>query len=85
MRTTPTTVDGCNDRRREARFEPFGWPLSAGAKRDGASAANGNITQVTERDTRAGGALLYTYFEYDALNRLSVHKTKLNPATYRAG
>jgi hypothetical protein len=51
-----------NIRRREARFEPSGWPLSAGAKRDEASAANGNITQVTERDTRAGGALLYGRF-----------------------
>lgn len=69
---------GCDARRRGARFEPSGPPLSAGARRDEASDANGNITQVTESDTRTGGATLYTYFEYDALNRLVVHKTKKN-------
>ena len=35
-----------------------------------------NITQLTESDTRQGGAALYTYFDYDALNRLSAHRTK---------
>jgi YD repeat-containing protein len=43
------------------------------------SDANLNITQVTESDTRIGGATLYTYFEYDGLNRMTVHKTKRNP------
>jgi len=44
------------------------------------SDANGNITQVTER-MGAGTQqnpynYLYTYFEYDDLNRLTVHKDK---------
>ena len=41
--------------------------------------ANGNITQITERTGTAGIPpynYLYTYFEYDDLNRLTVHKDK---------
>ena len=43
------------------------------------SDANLNITQITEYDMRRGGAYLYTYFDYDDLNRLSAHRTKRNP------
>ena len=41
--------------------------------------ANGNITQIQERTGTAGIPpynYLYTYFEYDDLNRLTVHKDK---------
>ena len=69
---------GFNDRRREAGFEPSGWPPSAGAKRDEASDANGNITQVDESTSGIGAGALHTYFEYDALNRLAAYKTKKN-------
>ena len=41
---------------------------------------NGNITQVDESegltDTLYGKSALHTYFDYDALNRLSAHRTK---------
>ena len=42
--------------------------------------ANGNITQVDESQAGTGGSpqtnYLYSYFTYDALNRLTEHKTK---------
>ena len=42
--------------------------------------ANGNITQVDESQAGTGGSpqtnYLYSYFTYDALNRLAEHKTK---------
>ena len=42
--------------------------------------ANGNVTQVDESQAGQGGSpqtnYLYSYFTYDALNRLTEHKTK---------
>jgi hypothetical protein len=43
------------------------------------SDANLNITQVDESMSGAGAGVLHTYFEYDALNRLTAYKTKHNP------
>jgi hypothetical protein len=42
-----------------------------------------DITKITKYDMRRGGASLYTYFDYDGLNRLTTHGTKRNPLGIR--
>jgi hypothetical protein len=53
--------------------------------------ANNNITELDEKMTGVGAIppfqdnFLYTYFEYDALNRMTKHKTKAYQSTGTAG